>query len=256
MESPTIDDQKSHYDYNWSKSSKLPYLRQHLKNRIFGITRIFEKLELHEPQILEIGCGVGHLAGRLSKFGSVDAIDLSSEAAAKAKTMYPQVNFYSGNVLVQDFDFSVYDIIVTSEVIEHINIDDRDRFVHKIWKSLKPNGFLILTTPNKNLSDKLTNRQPIENHFTESELKDLVSQYFEIKHLSTTHNFYPLLCYRSRFLQIIRLILYEVLQLRMMFEDPFKNRTNGTFFVLLGQRREMPLKSQSDTPFTFELKLG
>ncbi|MFX0197404.1 MAG: class I SAM-dependent methyltransferase [Candidatus Hodarchaeota archaeon] len=233
-----IDKQISFYDTRWKAVAKRPYLQQHLKNRIYGIRRMLERIQVSEPQILEIGCGLGHISNELSRFGSVEAIDLSLEAVRIARKLYPHVKFSRGDVFEYDFSNSTYDIIVSSEVIEHVSIENRNSFVRILSERLKPNGWLILTTPNREVSDKLTKGQAIENHFSQNEIRDLLAPYFTIKNFVTVQNFFPVLCSRSRFFQIIRIFLYEVLSLRNFLEDPFKCKNNGLYFVILAQRKE------------------
>jgi 2-polyprenyl-3-methyl-5-hydroxy-6-metoxy-1,4-benzoquinol methylase len=239
MSTPSIDEQKSFYDNRWKVSAKRPYVYQHLKNRIYAIRKLLAKTNISQPRILEIGCGLGVISNELSKFGTVEALDLSSEAVSIAQRMYPHVKYLQADVFKYDFGDVTYDVIVTSEVIEHIPLESRDRFIKILWEHLKINGWLVLTTPNKSVSDKLIKDQPVENHFYHNDLRELLSPYFNIENFSTVQNFLPVLCHRSRFFQIMRFFVYDILKLRNILENPMNNNCNGLYFVVLGQRSDL-----------------
>ena len=44
------------------------------------------------------------------------------------------------------FDAHRFDVVILSEVLEHVI--DQKRCVQEIYRVLKPNGYLMLTTPN------------------------------------------------------------------------------------------------------------
>jgi len=239
MDIETINDKhKSYYDRYWTDIAKRPFKHQHLKNRIFAIRKIMEKLELSRPSILELGCGLGYISNELSDFGDVSALDQSSASINIAMQKYPRVNFMQGDILKYEPGDQLFDIVVSSEVIEHIPEEKRNLFMQVIWESVRPNGWVILTTPNKAISDRLSNEQPIENHFSETELRDLVGSRFRIELLTSVQTLFPILSHRYRIFQAIRIVAYEVMRLRSFLEDPFKERTNGLYFVVLAQRAE------------------
>ena len=64
-----------------------------------AILGFVEHLKLKNPQILELGCGLGYLANQLSCIGNVTGIDLSDKAIELAKTRYPHVSFFAGDFL-------------------------------------------------------------------------------------------------------------------------------------------------------------
>ena len=238
MSEPTIDEQKSFYDDRWATTIKRPTFHQHLKNRICGIRRMMELINLQNPTILEVGCGLGHISNELSKFGTVQAMDLSPKAITIAQERYPQVRFCQGDVFNYDFGGTLYDILVTSEVIEHFPLENRKEFVKILRKRLKPDGWLILTTPNKKVSDKLTKEQPIENHFFEPDLKHLLSLHFDVKYLVTVQNFLPVLCHKYRLFQLLRAFIYDILSLRSFLENPSRGKSSGLYFVVLAKCKE------------------
>ena len=238
---PGIDEQRDYYNRRWTRMARARFREEHLKNRIHAITRVMSRLNLDQPRVLEIGCGLGETAAALARFGEVTALDLSPQAIAIARQCYPEVRFFAANALTHPFEKHSYDVVVTSEVIEHLPVDCRGRFIEIIAHQLTPNGYLILTTPNKVYSERSHISQPIEEHFFADELQDVLSQHFDIRLFTTVHRLFPTLgapvgvC--SLPLIALRAGVYEILRLRGVLENPFQIRFNGRYFVVLAQRR-------------------
>ena len=97
-------------------------------------------------KVLDIGCYDGTLGNVLIKKGNeVYGIEISKEVAeiAKRKGLKVKIQDFASHF---DFDNKFFDLVVAAEVIEHIV--DTDSFIEEIKRVLKPNGFLVLTTPN------------------------------------------------------------------------------------------------------------
>lgn len=100
------------------------------------------------PKILEIGCGLGYLTYSLNKEGYNSlGLDISKEAVNRAIQNYG--NYY---ICADLYEYAInheneYDIIIFTEVIEHLN--DINSFMEKLKKLLTSEGKIILTTPNK-----------------------------------------------------------------------------------------------------------
>lgn len=97
-------------------------------------------------KVLDVGCWDGTLGSMLIQRGNdVYGIEVNKEVSEIAKKR-------GINVKVQDvelgFDFEdgFFDVVVAAEIIEHIL--DTDFFIGNVKKTLKPHGFLVLTTPN------------------------------------------------------------------------------------------------------------
>lgn len=108
------------------------------------------KESFEQVTLLDVGCGVGTLA---LYFGSIGAevlgIDISERAieiATTAKDSLNLMNVTFKNELLKKGDKNK-DLVVISEVIEHI--EDDDAFLRDIFSHLKEDGLLFLTTPSK-----------------------------------------------------------------------------------------------------------
>lgn len=98
--------------------------------------------------ILEIGCGLGYLTYSLNKAGYHSrGLDISQEAINIAIKNYG--NYYICSDL---HEYAInheneFNVIIFTELIEHLN--DIFGFIESLRKLLKPEGKIILTTPNK-----------------------------------------------------------------------------------------------------------
>lgn len=106
-----------------------------------------------ESNILDIGCGVGTLAYYLASKGfNVIGVDVSSRAikianSFRSKSGLKNVNFSLGDVQMIT-STRKYDLIVCTEVIEHLENDVK--MLKTIYTLLNSKGKLLLSTPSVN----------------------------------------------------------------------------------------------------------
>lgn len=152
--------------------------------RAAAITRLIEEFVIPgsnaaDLRILDLGCGRGWLTSLLANYGSVLGIDPVPAAIERAKILFPTLNVRlaeSTNLISEGFE-GQFDLVVSSEVIEHVIHVEKPKFIRNIERLLKPNGFAILTTPRGELWKqwrRLGNgEQPVEEWITESGLRKL-----------------------------------------------------------------------------------
>jgi SAM-dependent methyltransferase len=118
------------------------------------------------------------MTATLGSFGEVVGADLSIGAACER---FPNISFVAADFNQWKPELEPFDVIVCQEVIEHI--EARYPFLLSVKKLLKPNGTLILTTPNAKIVRAWKaerSLQPTENIFTAKELRQLFRNSFEI----------------------------------------------------------------------------
>lgn len=133
-------------------------------------------------KILDLGSGRGWLTNLLSTYGEILGIEPVKPVVEYARKIFPNIEFLSGTTkdLLDDEKKNQFDLIVSSEVFEHIPDEGKDEFITDIYKLLSPNGFLILTTPRQEAQEQWMKygnpNQPIEDWISESELKRIVEK--------------------------------------------------------------------------------
>lgn len=154
------------------------------------ILRALRRLGFRKGQglrILELGCGKGWLASKLSAFGTVVAVDTAQYTIRVNQQLYPMVGFRVGDVLTDLGYDSEFDLVVSMEVVEHIPYEQQHILIEYAHKYLKPRGLFILTTPNREVNERhgVIGEQPIEDCLRINEVSDLVSGPFKLVDLFT-----------------------------------------------------------------------
>jgi len=182
-----IKEQKRYYNRLW-KNKK--YANLFGLQRAIAILNCFNEIGLVEPRILDMGAGTGWLTSILSEFGPTTGIELSNKAVEIAQKNYPTARFVNGNIFDLEIEQNSFDVVVSQEVIEHV--ENQARYLQIAAQYLKPNGFLILTTPNGWVFSHLTQEkremwedQPIENRPTPWGLRKLLQKQFRIVSIRT-----------------------------------------------------------------------
>jgi 2-polyprenyl-3-methyl-5-hydroxy-6-metoxy-1,4-benzoquinol methylase len=187
IEHPTLELQKEHWKY-WNFRPGHP---EHCTLRPFRraekILAYLRSLRLERPNILDMGCGMGWFADKLSQFGPTTGIDLCEEAIAKAKSNFSHVTFQAGNVYGMDLPEQYFNVVVSQEVIAHV--PDQNGYLERAARVLKPGGYLIVTTPNLFVHNR-NNWTPIppghiEQWLTRRGLKRLLRPHFQVLRTTT-----------------------------------------------------------------------
>ena len=133
-------------------------------------------------RILDVGCGRGWLTNLATAYGTCEGIEPVTGVIEHARRLFPHIRFEAGtpdSVLARP-DFKSFDIVLCSEVIEHVPHPDKPSFVTQLAQLLTPDGYLILTTPRGEVWDEWKKiappNQPVEDWVTEQQLGQLLSE--------------------------------------------------------------------------------
>ena len=145
---------------------------------------MFASAFVENKSVLDIASGEGYGSSFLAnKAQKVVGVDISAETVAWAKKTYPLKNlkFLEGSCeKIPLSGKNVFDVIVSFETIEHIGGTEQVLFLKEIKRLLKPDGILIISTPNKSLysdRDNYKNEFHIKE-FYRGEYEKFLSQYF------------------------------------------------------------------------------
>ena len=98
--------------------------------------------------VLELGCGTGYFTRELARSGAqIVAIDVSPELLeiARVNCSVPNVRYEIQNAYDLSYPDAVFDTVVGSSVLHHLEIEAALR---EIYRVLKPGGRIFFTEPN------------------------------------------------------------------------------------------------------------
>ena len=100
--------------------------------------------------VLDIACGEGYgsalLAENAMQVYGVDIDEMTVNSASK-KYVKKNLNYLVGDVTKISFDDNSIDVIVSFETLEHHN--KHEEMMQEFKRVLKPDGILVLSTPDK-----------------------------------------------------------------------------------------------------------
>lgn len=113
------------------------------------LTRVFVELvkKLDDVRtICDLGCGNGHIAGRLAALGyQVTGVDASPSGIKIARRTYPGVEFVEATIDRDLKTLGSFDLVLSSDVIEHLYRPSD--LLEAATCLLKPDGQILLGTP-------------------------------------------------------------------------------------------------------------
>lgn len=104
--------------------------------------------------VLDAACGEGYGSSILAeKARSVVGIDIDAATVAAAGRKYsgrPNLCFHQGSVAdLSIIESQSKDAVISFETIEHVSRELQEAFLKEIKRVLKPDGFLVMSTPDK-----------------------------------------------------------------------------------------------------------
>lgn len=213
------------------------------------IKRILKKNNIHHAaSILDTGCGSGNQMTVLQEAGytNINGSDFSDEAISLSKKRGFSCTFQANLVHAQDFGSQTYDVVICSEVLEHI--EDDERAIDTLFDLLNPDGLLIISVPF--LLKHWSKHDEFSGHvrrYEPGELENKISQHFSSVTSFAWGNFlfaiYYYLLKRSEPKQImstnkirIKKYLSKFLYILFFLDDLFISNTKGIRLYLVAKK--------------------
>ena len=117
---------------------------------------------------LDIACGEGYGCGLLADVArSVVGVDIDEETIRRARDVHGRdtVRFEAGSCIAIPLEDNTVDVVTSYETIEHI--EDHAQFLSEIRRVLRPDGLLILSSPD---TDIYVENATVDNPFHVREL--------------------------------------------------------------------------------------
>jgi len=123
------------------------------KENIYGhVNRLtwMKKYLSENNTFMELGCGTGYMITYPLRYHgyNIEGFDLDTKSIGYGRKFFCAQD----DIFLHTLDIRAikkrYDVIIASEVFEHMALDMLDEAVETIWESLNPGGIVLVTVPN------------------------------------------------------------------------------------------------------------
>jgi 2-polyprenyl-6-hydroxyphenyl methylase / 3-demethylubiquinone-9 3-methyltransferase len=133
---------------------RLGFIRRQIDAHFGGDERSIRPLA--GKSALDVGCGAGLLCEPLARLSArMTGVDAAAENIAAAKAHAAQsglsITYHAGELAAAQL--GQFDLVTSMEVIEHVT--DPADFIAGLAERLKPDGLMILSTPNRTAASRI-----------------------------------------------------------------------------------------------------
>ena len=157
-----------------------PYWGEHAARYTFALPFVEGK------NVLDIACGTGYGIGLMqAKASFVTGVDVDIDAARQASNECTEnTAVLLGNGVGLPFADDTFDVVTSFETLEHLH--ERGAFIAELYRVVRPNGMLLLSTPNANYTQPIDGKPLNQFHvheYTCEELRGELSAHFALDRL-------------------------------------------------------------------------
>ena len=111
----------------------------------------FARMVGHGRDVLEVGCGNGeHLRDLAARNRSCVGVDISDVVLDPPPDLPPNVELMVADAVdLSPLPARRFDVVFSSQLIEHLHPEDLPRHLHEVARVLRPGGRYIFETPNR-----------------------------------------------------------------------------------------------------------
>lgn len=195
-------------------------------------------------RLLDIGCATGELLEVACRLGfDVYGVEISPQGIKRCKEIFGEKKIMGDTLKKGDFPLGFFDVITISDVFEHIQ--EPESFINILYDILKPNGILMITTPDtSSWSNKIMGmswphyKQEHIYYYNSSNINQLFSKRFEVALLNPAHKVLTFqYCFDILYAYSNNIIIRKIVFLLKYLPDIIKLRTFrmnfGEMFVVL-----------------------
>lgn len=222
--------QKRGPGYHWILSGLHPlrsnaFIRARYKYFLLLLKK--QLLTIKGKSVLDIGCGDGVLIYKFAKEGAVcSGIDLSFDAVKYAKHITESkgynISLSSGSCEKIHYKSNIFDIIVCSDVIEHL--ENPHLLLQEVKRLLKRGGIAVISTPLR-LTSEPADKCHVQEWF-EDEFAELIQSTFNDYKIIKSH---PLFWYE---LFLKHRIARVLINLFSIIKNPFISTSSWNYYTL------------------------
>jgi cyclopropane fatty-acyl-phospholipid synthase-like methyltransferase len=153
------------------------------------INLVYEGVIPVGSKILEIGCGLGSESVFMAARGmDVTALDISEAAVNRGKQIADaygiHVNWIAADLLETDLFNEDFDILTDQGCFHHMHENERELYMKKVVKYLKPGGMFIL----RSFSDKIPGG-PQPRRVSSDDMISTFHKHFKLEHMERILSF-------------------------------------------------------------------
>lgn len=137
-------DEKYFSTHTYADVSFARYSQYWWSNRFFAA--LARRYGTQGGRLLEVGSGLGHLAGQLEDTFETYGIDLNHWAVKQSKAVVNTTRLETASAQDLPFADDSFNVVIIKHIVEHL--PDPARAIREIGRVVAPGGILILATPN------------------------------------------------------------------------------------------------------------
>lgn len=113
-------------------------------NRFFAM--LARRYGRRGARLLEVGSGMGHLAGQLSATFEAYGMDLNHWAVKESKKAAHQASLQTASAQELPYKDGAFNVVIIKHIVEHL--PDSAKAIRELGRVTEKDGILILATPN------------------------------------------------------------------------------------------------------------